>query len=583
MEPQDGYGETPDEKPSELDVFGGALDALEDSYNLTALTRQDLWGIAKRYKNKLAATSKAGESVRAMITCTAFNATYEITKLMNADIFYYRRRKYDSDNPLGAIVMSPVTREELDDEVKQMHRTLFPMFFESGELKRACNTVYDNIREKIMETDNDYIAVSDHLLFDTVNKRLVPVEGLPEPFPRVFYKMFDSDQVSGDQVKVPPLTVAQEAILQEEYKRTYALLENGKFPQNIEEINEWACGEEDVYRDIVHMYSTAFMKNKPLGVFFPIGVGRNGKSSCIDLWASLVGTNYTARVPLDKMGDKHYLYALQKAVINIPDETGEDIVKDDATFRMVAAHSEQDYEKMASNNSVKVKYNFMMACPMNHVPKWSGGQSADTCVRRTNPIPFNADFSKSDLSGDSWGQEHFTPDFMATLAGQVLAVAAFYSDHEWEETPTMIMERQVVREETASKYVYFKLWDAVFDGFEKFELVDTDYKNWCILKELEPEPMKRTELLWRKYTRTNVTNPRNGREMRAYRNRKDGVSRSVMMSDYRFPSKNGQLMNGHDLQGFQDGGGSIIYALEEAGMLEQGDDNQVQLKLKLGL
>ena len=576
MEPQDQS-----DKPNELEVFGEALDVLENDYKLTALSRQDLWNIAKRYKNKLVATSKAGESVRAMITCTAFNSTYEVVKLMNAEVFYYRKRHYDPDHPLDAIVMSPVTREELDDEVKRMHRTTFPLFFESGELKRACNTVYDNIREKIMETDQDYIAVSNNLIFDAVNKRLVKPEDLPDPFPRVYHKMFDSDQVSGDQVKVEPLTPAQEAILVEEYEHTYKMLESGDFPNNIQEIKDWACGEEDVYRDIIHMYSTAFMKNKPLGVFFPIGVGRNGKSSCIDLWASLVGTNYTARVPLDKMGDRHYLHALQKAVINIPDETGEDIVKDDATFRMVAAHSEQDYEKMASNNSIKVKYNFMMACPMNHVPKWNGGQSADTCVRRTNPIPFNADFSKSDLSGDSWGQEHFTGNFMAKLAGQVLATASFYSDHEWEETPTMIMERQVVREETASKYVYFKLWDAVFDGFEKFELVDTDYKNWCELRELDAEPMKRTELLWRKYTRTNVTNPRNGREMRAYRNRKDGLNRAVMMNDFRFPTKNNQLMNDHDLQHFQENGGSIIYALEEAGMFKQDESNQVQLKLKV--
>lgn len=576
MDPQDQG-----EKPNELEVFGGALDALESVYELSGVGRQSLWEIAKRYKNKLATLSKAGENVRALITCTAFNSTYELVKLKNAEVFYYRQRKFNPESPLDSIVMTAITREELDDAVKQMHCTLFPMFFESGELKRACNTVYDNIREKIMETDQDYIAVSNNWIFDAVAKRLVRPEDLPDPFPRIYHKMFDSDQVSGDQVKVEPLTQAQEDILVEEYNRTYALLQDGEFPRNIQEIDDWACGEEDVYRDIIHMYSTAFMKNKPLGVFFPIGVGRNGKSSCIDLWASLVGTNYTARVPLDKMGDRHYLHALQKAVINIPDETGEDIVKDDATFRMVAAHSEQDYEKMASNNSIKVKYNFMMACPMNHVPKWSGGQSADTCVRRTNPIPFNADFSKSDLSGDSWGQEHFTGDFMAKLAGQVLATAAYYSDHEWEETPTMIMERQVVREETASKYVYFKLWDAVFDGFEKFELVDTDYKNWCEHRELEAEPMKRTELLWRKYTRTNAKNPRNGREMRAYRNRKEGANRAIMMSDFRFPVKNDILMNDKDLAHFHEAGGSIIYELEERGMLKQDDSNQVQLRLKL--
>ncbi len=578
MEPQDNSDTN---TSTELDVLQTALNVMEQTYDLPALTRESMWSLAKPNRKNLHKQNKAGEGIRAMITCAAFNGVYEIVKLMNAEVFYYRKRHFNPDSPLDAIVMAPVTREELDDEVKRMHHILFPAFFESSELKKACNTVYDNIREKIMETDQDYIAVSNNLIFDAVSKRLVKPEDLPDPFPRVYHKMFDSDQVSGDQVKVAPLTPAQEDILVDEYNSTMAILESGGFPHNIQEIDDWACGEDDVYRDIIYMYSTAFMKDKPLGVFFPIGVGRNGKSSCIDLWASLVGTNYTARVPLDKMGDRHYLHTLQKAVINIPDETSEDIVKDDATFRMVAAHSENDYEKMASNNSIKVKYNFMMACPMNHVPKWNGGQSADTCVTRTHPIPFNADFRKTDLIASSWGQEHFTGDFMAKLAGQVLATSSFYSTHKWEETPTMIMERQVVREETASKYEYFKLWSAVFDGFEKFELVDNDYRNWCEARELDAEPMKRTELLWRKYTRTNVTNPRNGREMRAYRNRKEGLNRAVMMSDFRFPSKNEQLMNGHDLQHFQQNGGSIIYALEEADMFKQEDYNQVQLKLKV--
>ena len=93
--------------------------------------------------------------------------------------------------------------------------------------------------------------------------------------------------------------------------------------------------------------------------------------------------------------------------------------------------------------------------------------------------------------------------------------------------------------------------------------------------------MKRTELLWRKYTRTNATNPLNKREVRVYRNRKEGLSRAVMMDDFRLPMKNNQLMNGHALRDYQENGGSVIYALEEAGMLKQDDSNQFQLKLKV--
>lgn len=563
------------------------FDSLSNQYQFTGLLMERLKTVAKRGLKNLYKTSKAGEGMRAMITTTLFNGYYELVKLGDTDVFYYRTRQYNPDRPLDAIFMQRINREQLDDIVKTWHKRIFPDFFESSELRRSCNTVYENIEEKIVDIDNDYIAVADDMFYDSVNHAMVTAEGLldeeTQTFPRVYRKMFSSTRVSNDQVQVPPLTKEQVAILMDEYNDTLAALARGKFPQNIEEINDWACGDEEIYRDIIYMYSTAFMKEKPLGVFFPVGIGRNGKSSCMDLWASLVGTDYAARVPLDKLGEKHFVHSLKNAVINIPDETNEDYIKDQAAFRMVAAHSTYEIEKMASNEPLKLHCRFMMACPSNHVPKWTG-DSAEACVKRTKAIPFNADFSDSDLTANSWGQEHFTPDFMARLAGQVLAYASYFSTHDWEETATMVMERQGIEEEAAAQFVYFRLWSKLFDGFEHFDTVKKDFENWCRLRDIGgdiPE-IKRGDLLWRKYSRSGAINPQNKKEYHVYRKHEPGSAKIVMFDEMKFHYKHKDLMDGKRLIDYHEFGGSIIYDLEEEDALKTDGKRQLELRLNNG-
>ena len=561
------------------------FDSLSDTYQLSGPLMDKLRGIVKHSPSKLYAMSRQGEGMRSKVTTTLFKGYYELVKMRETDIFYYRTRRYDSSDPLAAIFMQCINREQLDDIVKMWHRRLFPDFFESGELRKVCNTVYENIEEKIVDIDNNYVAVADDMFFDATSGAMVTAEELldeeTQTFPRVYRKLFSSTRISNDQVQVPPLTKAQTDILMDEYNDTMEALAKGDFPQNISEINDWACGNEEIYRDIIYMYSTAFMKTKPLGVFFPVGIGRNGKSSCMDLWASLVGTDYAARVPLDKLGEKHFVHSLKNAVINIPDETNEDFIKDQAAFRMVAAHSTYEVEKMASNEPLKLNCRFMMACPSNHVPKWTG-DSAEACVKRTKAIPFNADFSDSDLTANSWGQEHFTPDFMARLAGQVLAYAAYFSDHDWEETPTMIMERQCIEEEAAAQFVYFRLWDKVFEGFEHFDTVKKDFENWCKLHELSGDlpDIKRGDLLWRKYTRSKAKHPQTKKEYNVYRKRAVGVEKQIMFDNMKFRYSHSDLMDGKRLAEYHEFGGSIIFDLEERGALKT--DGKRQLALRLG-
>ena len=182
------------------------FDSLSSVYQFTGLLMERLKTIAKRGIKNLYKTSKAGEGMRAMITTAVFNGYYELVKLGDTDSFYYRSRRYNPDSPLDAIFMQRINREQLDDIVKTWHKRVFPDFFEASELRRACNTVYENIEEKIVDIDNDYIAVADNMFYDSVNHQIVTAEELLDEetnsFPRVYRKMFSSTRVSNDQVKV---------------------------------------------------------------------------------------------------------------------------------------------------------------------------------------------------------------------------------------------------------------------------------------------------------------------------------------------------------------------------------------------
>lgn len=511
-----------------------------------------------RNREALGRHNRLGSELRAVMINMVVKGVYELVKLKGANAFYYRRR-------VDGTYLQYINKEELDAITKRWYLMAFPEYTSAVDLRLACNTVMDNIQNSIPEVSSDYILVTPYLIYDAVRCRLVSVKEMRDKesgLPLIFRRLFDSTITSGDQVKVEPLTETETGYLLQEYNAVMVELKHRKHIMHIEEIRDWACGNPDVYMDIMHMYSTAFMRNKPLGVFFPVGVGRNGKSSCNDLWASLVGTNNTARVPVGKLGERHYVMALQRAMINIPDETNEEVVKDQAAFRIVGAHGELQTERMGSNEPITLRCNFAMSCPVNHVPKWYG-DSAEACVKRTMPIPFNASFDSSDLSGRSWGQEHFTKKFMITLAAHVLAYASYYSKNDWQETATMILERQGIEEDSASQYTYARLWSQVFYGFENFETLKKDYQQWCKIRGIEPEEIKKSDVYWRRFRRSRAKTPMTGETITVYVNGRD-KNRLIMFDNIRGRH---ELMNGLRLGKYVEFG-SIIQTLEEKGYIE---------------
>lgn len=452
-------------------------------------------------------------------------AIYDLVYVRSSDTIYGRHISK------GEVVYDYYDDRQLENLARDYYQEVFGSY-DDRLIKSIAQTIKITIRSEMDRVDGQFTQIAPDLLWDRDNTRLVRVSESGDT-PRVFRRLFDSKIVAGDQVRVPQdeLTSEFEQVVKDNYEMVLEELRHKKFVQHLQPIKEWACGEEDVYRDIMYMYANVFMKKKQLGAFFLEGVGRNGKSAAIALARSLIGTNNSTSVNLNKMGDPSFARDLSRTLLNCPDEVSESIIADQEIFREVAAHSEITAKRYFSQDPMRIVCDFVCIFPVNHIPKWTGN-SADACVKRTLAIPFNADFSGIESPSDNWAEETFNPRFMAELTGQVLAYASYFSRHRWELSETMLVEQSDIEESTAPQFVYQRMWSQVFDGYEKFSTVQKDYDNWCSINEIpesERGVIKSNDIFWRRYKRSTVTV--NGHRYNIYKYTEKGAQPKRIMFD----------------------------------------------------
>ena len=531
------------------------------------------------YGSAMLSESATGRKRRASFLIDVFFANYDVVKMGGERTYFYRRRgfypaKYDPSKLLYPLYMERCSEEQFDNLIKQVALAVFPGALIADEIGKICKYARDFVTDSITEFDTSLVGFNDEVFFDTKKADFVRMdtwikdhEG-EEP-PRVYIKLGKStDDLSGDRVRMPELDdKAMELIMSRYYQKLNVLAGNELEPYDHKILMDWACGSKDIYRDILHMFSTVFMYRKPLGVYFLVGTGRNGKSSCLDLITSIVGTDNTTRLKLRQLGDPHYVESLPKSLLNAPDESSEITSKEDIEiFKIAAAHNSDASQRFFQQGGTKVTYHCALLFPVNEIPKWSGSH-AEACLRRTLPISFLADFAISDLNaGKSWGELNYTDEFLLKLTGDILAYAHYYARHPWEETIAMQNARQSIEEIGSSSVTYIRQWETFFRGFHKFKLVKQDYENWCNLRELNRESFEpRGSVRWQRYTHSSYKPTSQSKQMNIYACGQatiKGVTQGSKMVMYENLKIEG-LMDGKTLGEYLEAGGSVIYALEE--------------------
>ena len=597
-----GFG--PAEFAALEDIHKQYLDASEKNYGLLKSPRQE------------------GRAIRARLFNDWVNRAYFIKKShasSDSETIYYIRRNWpqvDGDGHLTdeSIVFRPLTSVQFKAFLVPIWRAIFPTFVNSSDIKEMYSTLTLNVVDLVDRPSDRWLYIGKGLAFDRGNPNdpghepeLVDLNTyvednltLKEPFPDVFYRFFDTSPmaVTGDNdiVMVPPMTPEMAGTLKESYNKTLQCLEKKKsIPDDdrIPEIMQWAQNEYDRYIDIIHMAS-ARLKSHDFGIYILAGLGRDGKSSCIDLVASMYGTNNICRVPVDRLGDTHNLSNFQRALVNLPDEQKPSDEKSktmsaDASvaFRIAGSHGAANMNVMRSNKSDELYYSFVTMAPVNSVPKFPTDVQ-NACIRRCRIIEFEGDFSASDKLAVKWGKAHFTPDFMMRFTGQVLAFASYYSTHDWQITPTMEIAAKKQMENAGSSIMYIKLWEKIYCGYDSYKTLRDDYYNYCKLSDYDQDDFNRGSILLMPYSqRSSVSvDPVGTIKVMVKKSKYDDFKKKKMQvmhkySRCEFKTKEGKvisLTDGKSLEDFHNAGGSVIFELEDRGLLEEEEQQQLPLE-----
>ena len=458
-------------------------------------------------------TISQGQSVSATVTGNKkiadevqkeFIATHDAF-LMRYSEEIYARPLVDGKPVDGQMTFQHLEAQDLEKEVTRIYLKKTHTV-DGQQIENIIKSLKKVIRLKREEVqlDNSLIEITPGLFWDGKDGTFSDA-----PTGLCARRLFDTKMGGKNVVKYEPGVFDEHAdnIVQYADAAESEMLENDgdlREDPRLDFISTWSDGNHETYMDILRMFASNFMEPKPFGVYMLVGEGRNGKSVCIGLLHTIFGTSNTTRIQIKQLGEWHYNLEFANTLLNAPDEEENKIIEDQALFKSLADHGEVKLARMARQDALTVRGDFMIIVPMNHTPKWPK-DGAEACIRRTRIIAFNADLSKEDAKPVDFAKETFTPKIVAFLLGTVLGVARYYLSHQFPDSSAMVEERKALEEEMVSGKAYRERLQKYFNGYKIREL-EKDYKLWCEAKQLPQQPSRSFKRLFQKYNVRGDTN-----------------------------------------------------------------------------
>ena len=404
---------------------------------------------------------------------------YDILALRGTDQTYYIRPTQNVQ-PLSPIY-EPIDKEDFINLVTQAYEDTTGTV-DGSAIDKICDSLDKKIRKErtIPRVDNTIIQVIPNRFWNTENGDLtkrVPNGKL------CFRRLFNTAKSSRHIVKYQDRAFDKFGDTLEEYvDDTFAelTLNDGDLEESpdFEFIKVWACNNHGRYMDILRMFATFFMKEKPLGTYILEGNGRNGKSSLIGLIHTLMGTRNTSRLQLAELGNWHKNHCLANTLVNAPDEEKPGTLEDTDLFRTIADHGDIELDVMRGQKPISISCDFQCVSASNHMPEWEG-TDAEACIRRARIIPLRADLSANDNRSFNFEEETYTPERMVHFLGTVLGIARYYMDKDFPESDSVAIQRELLQENMISYRLYYQEFVGLFGKYHKLREVYDDYVIWC--------------------------------------------------------------------------------------------------------
>ena len=404
---------------------------------------------------------------------------YDILALKGTDQVYYVRPQ-QNDTPISPIY-EPIDREDFVNIVTDSYEKATGTV-DGSAIDKICDSLDKKIRKErtIPRVDNTIIQVIPNRFWNTSNGDLD--EEVPNGY-NCFRRLFNTPKPSHHIVRYEPNTFRNYGGILDKYvEETYTklTLNNGDLEEDddFEFVQTWACGDHGRYKDILRMFATFFMKEKPLGTYILEGNGRNGKSSLIGLIHTLMGTRNTSRLQLAELGNWHKNHCLANTLVNAPDEEKPGTLEDTDLFRTIADHGDIELDVMRGQKPITISCDFQCVSASNHMPEWKG-VDAEACIRRARIIPLRADLSENDNKNFNFEEETYTPERMVHFLGVILGMARYYMGKDFPESHSVSIQRELLQENMISYRLYYKEFIGFFGKYQKLRDVYEDYTYWC--------------------------------------------------------------------------------------------------------
>ena len=165
-------------------------------------------------------------------------------------------------------------------------------------------------------------------------------------------------------------------------------------------ISKLACKDEQVINLLYQAVGmTMYRKNELRKAFFLVGEKRNGKSTFLDMIATLLGEDNIASLDLAEVGDKYKTAELSGKLANIGDDINDEAIPNSAVFKKVVSGDKITIERKYESPRAFASYaKFFFSA--NSLPRIGRGKDTSAIMDRLVIIPFDATFSKSDADYD---------------------------------------------------------------------------------------------------------------------------------------------------------------------------------------
>lgn len=407
---------------------------------------------------------------------------YDVVAVKGVDRYYKRMINPSTGEPIED-VYTPTDKEELTNII-------------TGNYERATGTVdgpaidkiWNSLDKKIRKdntidkVDNTIIQLlpNTNSFWNTENGDVT--DHIPEGY-KCFRRLFDTAKETKHIIKYPEGAFDDYSdILKEYIDETYAelILNKGDLEEDddFKFIQTVACNDHERYLEIIRMFATFFMKNKPLGTYILEGNGRNGKSGIIGLIHTLMGSRNTSKLQLAELGNWHKNHCLINTLVNAPDEEKPGTLEDTDLFRVIADHGDIELDVMRGQQPIEISCDFQCVSASNHLPNWEGND-AEACIRRARIIPFMADLSGNDNKNESFEKITYTPERMIHFLGVVLGTARYYMERDFPISTSAEIMKEILQENMVSYRLYYTSFIKYFGRYHKLRDVYDDYVLWC--------------------------------------------------------------------------------------------------------